>query len=120
MYQMIGAIDLLLGVMCGVLATLMIISNPSGGVFLNAMAFVVALSGVGLSSVGLYLVSKQTQNESEYKMTSRIYKVKDVSEEYGGSPAYAVVHVYEGIVSVWDSPTFADAIAEDLELGYEV
>ena len=53
-------------------------------------------------------------------MTSRIYKVKDVSEEYGGSPAYAVVHVYEGIVSVWDSPTFADAVAEDLELGYEV
>jgi hypothetical protein len=58
MYQMIGAIDLLLGVMCGILATLMIVSNPSGGVFLNAMAFVVALSGVGLSSVGLYLVSK--------------------------------------------------------------
>jgi hypothetical protein len=58
MYQMIGAIDLLLGVMCGILATLMIISNPSGSVFLNAMAFVVALSGVGLSSVGLYLVSK--------------------------------------------------------------
>jgi len=53
-----GIIDLLLGVMCGILATLMIISNPTGGVFLNVMAFVIALSGVGLSGVGLYLVSK--------------------------------------------------------------
>jgi len=47
---------------------------------------------------------------------TNIYYVKNISEEYGGSPAYAVVHRYEGIVSVWDSPTFADAIAEDLEI----
>jgi hypothetical protein len=47
---------------------------------------------------------------------TNIYYVKNISEEYGGSPAYAVVHRYEGIVSVWDSPTFADAIAEDLEM----
>jgi len=58
MYHVMGIIDLLLGVMCGILATLMIISNPTGGVFLNVMAFVIALSGVGLSGVGLYLVSK--------------------------------------------------------------
>lgn len=49
-------------------------------------------------------------------MTSRIYYVKDVSEEYGGADAFAVVHRFEGVVSVWDSPTFADAIAEDLEM----
>jgi len=47
---------------------------------------------------------------------SNIYYVKNVSEEYGGTPAYAVVHTHEGVVSVWDSPTFADAIAEDLEM----
>jgi len=47
---------------------------------------------------------------------SNIYYVKDLSEEYGGSPAYAVVHRYEGVVSVWDSPTFADVVAEDLEM----
>jgi hypothetical protein len=49
---------------------------------------------------------------------TNIYYVKNISEEYGGSPAYAVVHRYEGIVSVWDSPTFADAIAEDLEIDH--
>lgn len=47
---------------------------------------------------------------------SKIYYVKDVSEEYGGSAAYAVTHVYEGVVSVWDSPTFAEAVADDLEM----
>ena len=49
-------------------------------------------------------------------MQTKIYYVKNICEEYGGSPAYAVVHRYEGIVSVWDSPTFADAIADDLEM----
>jgi len=47
---------------------------------------------------------------------SSIYRVKNVSEEYGGSPAYAIEHVYEGVVSVWDSFEFALLIAEDLEL----
>lgn len=47
---------------------------------------------------------------------SNIYRVKNVCEEYGGSPAYAIEHVYEGVVSVWDSFEFAQLIAEDLEL----
>ena len=47
---------------------------------------------------------------------TNIYQVRDVSEQYGGTPAYAVTHIYEGIVSVWDSFEFAQLIAEDLEL----
>lgn len=47
---------------------------------------------------------------------SNIYLVKNVCEDYGGSPAYAVTHVYEGVVSVWDSFEFAQLIADDLEL----
>ena len=47
---------------------------------------------------------------------TNIYQVQDVSEQYGGTPAYAVTHVYEGVVSVWDSLEFAKLIAEDLEI----
>lgn len=50
---------------------------------------------------------------------SYIYFVKDVSESYGGQPAYAATHVYEGIVSVWDDIDFAYQVCEDLELGIE-
>ena len=44
-----------------------------------------------------------------------IYEVKDISETYGGQPAYAVSHVYEGIVSVWNDIDFAYQVCEDLE-----
>lgn len=47
---------------------------------------------------------------------SNIYQVQDICEQYGGTPAYAVTHIHEGIVSVWDSFEFAQMIAEDLEL----
>jgi hypothetical protein len=46
---------------------------------------------------------------------TNIYQVQDVCEQYGGSPAYAVIHIHEGVVSVWDSLEFAKLIAEDLE-----
>jgi len=52
-------------------------------------------------------------------MPSKIYKVTNISETYGGQPAYAVSHVYEGIVSVWDDIDFAYQVCEDLELGVE-
>ena len=47
---------------------------------------------------------------------TNIYQVQDVCEQYGGTPAYAVTHIHEGVVSVWDSFEFAQLIAEDLEL----
>ena len=47
---------------------------------------------------------------------ANIYQVRDVSEQYGGTPAYAVTHIHEGVVSVWNSFEFAQLIAEDLEL----
>ena len=46
---------------------------------------------------------------------SKIYEVTDISETYGGQPAYAVSHVYEGIVSVWNDIDFAYQVCEDLE-----
>jgi len=47
---------------------------------------------------------------------SNIYQVQNVCEQYGGTPAYAVTHIHEGVVSVWDSLEFAKLIAEDLEI----
>jgi len=52
-------------------------------------------------------------------ISETIYEVKDISETYGGQPAYAVSHIYEGIVSVWDDIDFAYQVCEDLELGVE-
>jgi hypothetical protein len=50
---------------------------------------------------------------------SNIYVVTNISEAYGNQPAYAVSHIYEGIVSVWDDKDFAYQVCEDLELGLE-
>lgn len=50
---------------------------------------------------------------------TNIYVVTNISETYGGQPAYAVSHIYEGIVSVWDDIDFAYQVCEDLELGVE-
>ena len=50
---------------------------------------------------------------------TNIYEVTDISEAYGNQPAYAVSHIYEGIVSVWDDIDFAYQVCEDLELGVE-
>ena len=50
---------------------------------------------------------------------TNIYEVTDISEAYGNQPAYAVSHIYEGVVSVWDDIDFAYQVCEDLELGVE-
>lgn len=46
---------------------------------------------------------------------SKIYKVIDVTDQYGGEPAFAVDQAYVGIVSVWGDLETAEAVAEDLE-----
>ena len=58
MQHMIGIIDLLLGVGCGIIATIMIVHNVDNLPFFNVLAFGLAICGVALSSVGLYLVSR--------------------------------------------------------------
>lgn len=49
-------------------------------------------------------------------MPSKIYEVIDLTNEYGGDTAYAVSHIYDGVVSVWDDIDFAYQVCEDLEL----
>lgn len=47
---------------------------------------------------------------------SKIYVVKDLSEVYGGSPAYGIEDTREGVmVSVWTCHEMAEDIAEELE-----
>ena len=65
----------------------------------------------------IHLTNNQPIEDLNMTNHSYIYFVKDVSESYGGQPAYAATHVYEGIVSVWDDKDFAYQVCEDLELG---
>ena len=60
-----------------------------------------------------------TNQPNEDLIMTNIYVVTNISEAYGNQPAYAVSHVYEGIVSVWDDIDFAYQVCEDLELGVE-
>ena len=60
-----------------------------------------------------------TNQPIEDLIMTNIYVVTNISEAYGNQPAYAVSHVYEGIVSVWDDIDFAYQVCEDLELGVE-
>ena len=48
---------------------------------------------------------------------SNIYEVTTLENYCDGAPSYAVSHVYEGIVSIWDNIDFAYQVCEDLELG---
>ena len=45
---------------------------------------------------------------------TNIYEVTTLENYANGEAAYAVQHVYEGIVSVWTDHEFAEGIAEDL------
>jgi len=47
-------------------------------------------------------------------MRTYIYKVVDLSDVYGEA-AYGVEHIYEGIVSVWDSQEMAIDEAKELD-----
>jgi hypothetical protein len=47
---------------------------------------------------------------------TKIFYVEDLSKLYDGFPAYAVMHTYEGVVSIWDSHEFAEELAEELEM----
>ena len=58
MQHVIGICQLLLGVMCGFIATLMVIHNVNGEIVFSVMSAMLAVSGVALSFVGLYLVNK--------------------------------------------------------------
>jgi len=51
------------------------------------------------------------------KVATKIYDVTTLENYCDGTPSYAVSHVYEGIVSVWDNIDFAYQVCEDLELG---
>jgi hypothetical protein len=44
-----------------------------------------------------------------------IYEVKKFDSYVNDEPAYAVVHIHEGVVSVWDSLEFAELEAEELD-----
>jgi len=47
---------------------------------------------------------------------SKIYEVKDLSEVYGGEPAYGVEDTREGVVvSVWTDHETATDVADELE-----
>lgn len=47
---------------------------------------------------------------------SKIYEVKDLSEAYGGEPAYGIEDTREGVmVSVWTDHEMAIDIASELE-----
>lgn len=47
---------------------------------------------------------------------SKIYEVKDLTEAYGGEPAYGIEDTREGVlVSVWNCYEIAQDIADDLE-----
>jgi len=47
---------------------------------------------------------------------SNIYKVIDLTEAYGGEPAYGVEDTRQGVmVSIWTCHEMAEDIADDLE-----
>jgi len=58
MQHVMGICQLLMGVMCGFLATVMVIHNVSNDAVYNVIAAMLAMSGIALSFVGLYLVNK--------------------------------------------------------------
>jgi hypothetical protein len=65
----------------------------------------------------IHLTNNQPIEDLIMTNPSNIYVVTNISEAYGNQPAYAVSHIYEGIVSVWDDKDFAYQVCEDLELG---
>jgi len=58
MQQFIGIWQMLSGVACGIIATVMIIHNVNGDIVYHMLAAWLTISGIALSCVGLYLVSK--------------------------------------------------------------
>jgi hypothetical protein len=47
--------------------------------------------------------------------THNIYLVEELYNHGSQETVYAVSHIYDGIVSVWDDKDFAYQICEDLE-----
>jgi hypothetical protein len=64
--------------------------------------------------ISRYLKIRQP-TEKEYLM-SNIYKVIDLTEAYGGEPAYGVEDTRQGVmVSIWTCHEMAEDIADELE-----
>ena len=49
------------------------------------------------------------------KGNAMLFEVKKFDSYVDDEASYAVVHIHEGIVSIWDSLEFAELEAEELE-----